>query len=81
MNIAFVYVSIILFTCIHFIKNFAGDSSIVYEWILIIIVLIMIFGGFLDNFIFSMIIQHIKNIVQNRTTIKRKNTKFLIEEL
>ena len=78
MNIAFVHVSIILFTCIHFINNFAGNSSIGYEWILIIIVIVMIFGGFFDIFIFSMIIQHIRNIVQNRTTrefIKKKEYK------
>jgi len=78
VNIAFVHVSLILFTCVNFIYNFAGNPNIDFQWILIFMVIIMIFGGIFDFLIFWMIIQHILIIVQNRTTrefIKKKEYK------
>ena len=55
-----------------------GEISLNYEWILIIIIIIMIFGVIFDFFIFWMIIQHIITIVKNKTTrefIKHKEYK------
>ena len=78
INIAFIHVSIILFTCIHFVNKFMGKTDIDYEWILIFVIIIMLFGIIFDFFIFWMIIQHIITIVKNKTTrefIKHKEYK------
>ena len=76
--IALIHVSIISFTCIHYIFNFAGTPDANYEWIIIFVIITLLFGGIFAFFIFWMIVQHIVTIVKNRTTrefIKKKEYK------
>ena len=75
---AYVHVTIILFTCIHFCFKFGGNLDNGEEYLLFIFIFIMVFGGFFSFFIFWMIVQHIQIIVINRTTrefIKHKEYK------
>ena len=76
--IALIHVSTISFTCIHYIFNFAGKPDVNYEWIMLFVIIILLFGGIFGFFIFWMIVQHIVTIVKNRTTrefIKKKEYK------
>ena len=76
--IAFIHVSIISFTCINYISNFAGKPDVNYDWIILFVIIILLFGGIFGFFIFWMIIQHIVIIVKNKTTrefIKKKEYK------
>lgn len=72
---AFIHVSIIFFTSCHFILFCQDDNIKGYEWITLLITVIIVFAGFFEIFTGWMLIQHIINIVQNRTTrefIKKK---------
>ena len=72
---ACIHVSIIFVTCFHFIFFCQVDGEDGYEWITIIITIIIVFGGFFEIFTFWMVCQHIGIIIQNRTTrefIKKK---------
>ena len=76
--IAFVHVSIILFSCIHFVYKFAGKVDNNYEWIIFFVIIIMLNGGIFSFFIFWMIVQHLITIYKNITTrefIKKKEYK------
>jgi hypothetical protein len=70
-----IHVSIIFFTCSHYILFCSGESSEGYEWIALLMTLIIVFAGFFEIFTVWMLIQHIITIVENRTTrefIKKK---------
>ena len=76
INISFIHILIIIYSCLNFTYNFFGKVDINYEWIVIFIIIIMIFGGIFEMFIFWMIISHIITIVKNKTTrefIKHKD--------
>ena len=76
INLSFIHILIIIFSCINFTYNFFGKVDINYEWIIIFVIIIMMFGGIFDMFIFWMIISHIITIVKNKTTrefIKHKD--------
>ena len=78
INIAFIHVSIILFSCVYLIKNFEGKLDNNFDWIIIFIIIILLFGGIFGFFVFWMIIQHTVTIITNRTTrefIKNKEYK------
>ena len=73
--LAFTHVSIIFFSCVHFAFKFGESLEKEEAHLLFIDVIIMLFGGFFEFFVFWMIVQHIQIIVVNRTTrefIKKK---------
>ena len=75
---AYFHVSLIFFTCVHFIFKFAGSMESEYGYILFFVVLMTLFGGFFEIFVFWMLIQHAQIIYTNRTTremIKNKEYK------
>ena len=72
---ACINVSIIFFTCFHFLFFCQIDEEDGYEWITVIIAIIIVFGGFFEIFTIWMVCQHIGIIIENRTTrefIKKK---------
>ena len=72
---ACIHVSIIFFTCCHIILYYPNIKNLQYEWIVLLVTIVLIFGGFFEIFTVWMICQHIVTIVQNRTTrefIKKK---------
>ena len=74
MIIAFIHVSIILFTCCYYIYADAFQDP-ENAWLLMLIMLVISFGGFFEIFLIWMIIQHLVTIIMNRTTrefIKQK---------
>jgi hypothetical protein len=76
--IAYIHVSIIFITCVHFVFKYGGSLESEEEYILLILIFIMLFGGFFEFFVFWMIVQHIQVISVNRTTrefIKNKEYK------
>ena len=75
VNVACLHVSIIFFTCCHFIVYYSNKENFQYEWIIFMITIIIVFAGFFEIFTVWMVIQHIITIIQNRTTrefIKKK---------
>ena len=66
--LSFMHLILMIFSCIHFISDFAGKPDIDHEWIIIFIIIILIVASLFGFFIFWMIIQHIITIVRNRTT-------------
>ena len=72
---ACIHVSIIFLTCCHIIVYYPNLKNLQYEWIVLLVTIILIFGGFFEIFTVWMVCQHIVTIVQNRTTrefIKKK---------
>jgi len=68
INVSFIHILIIIYSCLIFTYNFFGKVDINYEWIVIFVIIIMLFGGIFEMFISSMIISHIITIVKNKTT-------------
>ena len=66
--IGYIDISIIFFSCVHFAFKFGWSLEKGEEYLLFLDILIMIFGGFFEFFVFWMIIHHIQIIVMNRTT-------------
>ena len=74
---ACIHVNIMFLTSFHFIFFCQGDNedNEGYEWVIIFMTLITVFGGFFEIFTVWMLVQHIIIIIQNRTTrefIKQK---------
>ena len=75
---AYIDISLVFFTCLHFAFKFGWSIESGEEFLLFFDIFIMIFTGFFEFFVLSMVIQHIKIIVVNRTTrefIKHKEYK------
>ena len=73
---AFVHVSLIFFTCVHYLFKYAQNIESDFHFLLFFIALLLLFGGFFEFFLFWMIIQHGQIIIKNRTTremIKNKD--------
>ena len=67
MVIACVHVSIIFFTCCYYIYTDASEN-VEFAWIMMLMSIVLIFGGFFEVFLIWMIIQHLVTIIMNRTT-------------
>ena len=68
VNLAYIHVSIIFWTCVHFCFKYGSSIESAEAYILFLVIFIMMFGGFFEFFVFWMIVQHIQIIVLNRTT-------------
>ena len=70
-----IHISVVFFTCFHFIFFCKEGEYEGYEWIVFLICIVIIFAGFFEIFTVWMLIQNLISIIQNRTTrefIKKK---------
>jgi len=65
---AYVHVSLIFFTSVHFLFKYAQRIESDFHYLLFFIAILILFGGFFEFFLFWMIIQHAQIIIKNRTT-------------
>ena len=66
--VGYIHITIVFVTCVHFCFYFGGNLESDEIYILFLIILILLFDGFFEIFIFGMILQHIQIIIVNRTT-------------